>query len=120
MPNFPALYVLNNALEFLLSIGVDRIAAHNEALANKLINGLLAAGVEPLTSTEPQSRASIVSFETAQPERIAAELAQRGVHVWGRDGRLRISPHLYNDEHDIEAVLAHLVELRDTHGCLNA
>jgi selenocysteine lyase/cysteine desulfurase len=31
MPNFPALYVLNNALDFLLSIGVDRIAAHNEA-----------------------------------------------------------------------------------------
>ena len=120
MPNFPALYVLNNALEFLLSIGIDRIAAHNEALASKLINGLLAEGIKPLTSTEPRSRASIVSFETAQPERIAAELVQRGVHVWGRDGRLRISPHLYNDEHDIEAVLAHLVELRDTRPRLNA
>ena len=120
MPNFPALYVLNNALEFLLSIGIDRIAAHNEALASKLINGLLAEGIKPLTSKEPRSRASIVSFETAQPERIAAELAQRGVHVWGRDGRLRVSPHLYNGEHDIEAVLAHLVELRDTRRRLNA
>jgi cysteine desulfurase / selenocysteine lyase len=120
MPNFHALYVLNNALEFLLSIGVDRIAAHNEALAAKLMNGLLAAGIKPLTSTESQSRASIVSFETAEPERIAAELARRGVHVWGRDGRLRISPHLYNDEHDIEAVLAHLVELRGSRSRVNA
>jgi len=111
MPNFPALYVLNNALEFLLSTGVDRIAAHNEALASKLISGLLSAGIRPLTPAEPQARASIISFETTQPERIAAELARRRVHLWGRNGRLRISPHLYNDERDIEAVLVHLVEL---------
>jgi cysteine desulfurase/selenocysteine lyase len=111
MPNYPALYVLNNALGRLVSIGVDRIAAHNAALADKLISGLLSQGVEPLTSLDPAARASIVSIETAQPEQIVAELARRRVHVWGRDGRIRISFHLYNDDSDVDAILGILPAL---------
>jgi cysteine desulfurase / selenocysteine lyase len=115
MPNYPALYVLSNALALLSSIGVDRIAAHNSALTDKLVCGLLSAGVEPLTSREPSARASIVSIETAQPEWIAAELARRRVHVWGRDGRVRLSAHLYNDETDIDAILELLPEIARPH-----
>jgi selenocysteine lyase/cysteine desulfurase len=45
MPNFPAMFVLVNALEFLLSIGISDIAAHSGALASRLLAGLVEAGI---------------------------------------------------------------------------
>jgi selenocysteine lyase/cysteine desulfurase len=115
MPNYPALYVLNNALTLLTAVGLDKIAAHNAALIDKLMAGLLVAGIEPLTSQQPSARGAIVSIETDQPERIVDELAQRRVHVWGRDGRVRLSAHLYNDDSDIESALEILPDLVRPH-----
>jgi len=110
MPNFPGIFVLANALEFLLSIGLNQIAEHNIALATRLLAGLIEAGVDPLTPLDPQARAAIVSFESSHAEEIALTLARRGVHVWGRDGRVRMSPHLYNTESDIDALLGALAD----------
>ena len=111
MPNFPGMFVLANALEFLLSIGISDIAGHNGALASRLLAALVEAGIEPLTPVDPEDRAGIVSFETPRAEEITSALSKRGIHVWGRDGRVRISPHLYNTDADIDALLAHLPAL---------
>jgi selenocysteine lyase/cysteine desulfurase len=115
MPNYPALYVLTNALAHLAALGIERIAAHNTALIDRLMSGLLAAGVEPLTPANPSARGAIVSIETNQPEQIVAELARRGVHVWGRDGRVRLSAHLYNDETDVDRTLEILPGIARAH-----
>ena len=36
------------------------------------------------------------------PERLIERLAAENVHVAPRVGRMRISPHVYNDEQDVE------------------
>jgi selenocysteine lyase/cysteine desulfurase len=52
-----------------------------------------------------------ISFETPRAEEITSALSKRGIQVWGRDGRVRVSPHLYNTDADIDALLAHLPAL---------
>ena len=42
------------------------------------------------------------------PARLIEDLAAEGVHVAPRLGRMRISPHVYNDEADIERFVAAL------------
>ncbi|MBF6170857.1 aminotransferase class V-fold PLP-dependent enzyme [Nocardia blacklockiae] len=42
-PNLPGLLALGAALEFLDSVGLDAVAAHNRALTTRLIEGLRAA-----------------------------------------------------------------------------
>jgi selenocysteine lyase/cysteine desulfurase len=101
MPNYPALFVLENSLSFLGSIGPERVAAHASRLVAEAMAGLDQLGIEPLTTRDPLARAGIVSFETPLAIEAAARLAESKVHVWGKDGRLRMSPYIYNGEDDV-------------------
>lgn len=108
MPNYPGLFVLENALSFLLSVGVERISEHVAGVVMAVMKGLDDMGVQPLTTRDSAARGAIVSFETRHAERVVTELEREGIRVWGRDGRVRISPHLYNGEDDVVALFDRL------------
>jgi selenocysteine lyase/cysteine desulfurase len=80
------------ALELLGAIGVERIHAHDVALADAFRARL---GLEPAGT-------AIVSV--AVPDGAAEALAARGVSAAVRAGGLRVSFHLHNDEADVDAV----------------
>lgn len=84
------------ALELVEELGVAAIGAHDVGLAAAL---RAAAGV-------PENGSAIVSLplDAAACERLRAA----GVRFSVRDGRARISFHLYNDEDDVGRVLAAL------------
>ena len=81
------------ALELLLEIRIDRIHAHDVALANAFRDGM---GLTP-------SDSAIVSVEA--PADVGARLADAGMSAAVRAGRLRLSFHLYNSPADVEAAL---------------
>jgi selenocysteine lyase/cysteine desulfurase len=81
------------ALDLLLEVGIDRIHAHDLALADAFRDGLgLPAGDSAIVS---------VPCPPDVPERLAAA----GIRAAVRAGRLRLSFHLYNSDADVEAVL---------------
>jgi selenocysteine lyase/cysteine desulfurase len=43
-----------------------------------------------------------LGFPNGMPPQLVARLAAEGVYVAPRLGRLRISPHVYNDEADVD------------------
>jgi selenocysteine lyase/cysteine desulfurase len=45
-------------------------------------------------------------FPAGMPERLIEQLAAEHVYVAPRIGRMRISPHVYNDEHDVDRFVA--------------
>jgi len=99
---------LTRAMEYLNEIGIDKIFAHNQVLADALIDGLESRGV---TVTSPQNIEERCAIVTAQfPGRGPAEVTQRfkeaGVMVACRQDVVRFSPHLYNGIDDIEVALA--------------
>ncbi len=81
------------ALDLLLEVGIDRIHAHDVALANAFLDGL---GLAPGNS-------AIVSV--AAPDDVQQRLATAGVAAAVRAGRLRLSFHLYNSDADVDAAL---------------
>ncbi|HEY2042430.1 MAG TPA: aminotransferase class V-fold PLP-dependent enzyme [Jatrophihabitans sp.] len=111
MPNYLGMHVLENALTFLLDVGIANIAEHNALLVERLMAGLLGLGVEPLTPRDPAHRGAIVSFPTSLESQITAQLARDSIGVWGRDGRVRMAPHLYNTAEEIDVFLQHLQAL---------
>jgi selenocysteine lyase/cysteine desulfurase len=68
-------------------------------------------GFELLTPSGAGCASGIVAFAHPHAEAIGAALEQAGVIVWAGDGRLRASVHVYNDEEDIESLLAALRSL---------
>ena len=51
---------------------------------------------------KPKHRSSIFTFTCPDPACLAAELARRDIIVAVREGSLRVSVHLFNNEHDID------------------
>ncbi len=108
MPNFPAMYALKNGVEYLLSIGVERIDLELRPLVSELREGLQNLGASLLTPCDSKYASGIVAFASADPETIGASLQRAGVVVWVGDGRVRASVHVYNDRADVQRCLEEL------------
>jgi selenocysteine lyase/cysteine desulfurase len=105
MPAFPSLYALDAGLETLGRHDAREVAHHARELCGRLRDGLVGLGFEPLTPPAADARAGIVAVADADCAEHVAALRDRGVIAWGRDGRLRVSAHLYNDDADVDRFL---------------
>lgn len=112
MPNFPSLYVMRESLRFLMQAGIERIDEHLKPLIKKLRDGFVSLGLDVLTPSDEAYASGIVSFSHDAPEDVGRALREKGIIVWAGDGRLRASLHLYNDENDVNTLLAGLKEVR--------
>lgn len=92
-------------MEFLHGLGVPAIADRLAALTARLAAGLEGAGVVMRPATLRAPNLLCLDFPGGMPERLVARLAAERVYVAPRLGRMRISPHVYNDEADVDRFL---------------
>ena len=104
--NFALLPVAGAAIGQLLDWGVSDIAATLAAMTARLAERLAQHGIEATPDRAPHFLS--VRFPGGPPERIEGRLAAADVHVSLRGERMRITPHLYNDEDDAERLVAAL------------
>ncbi|MGH9446467.1 MAG: aminotransferase class V-fold PLP-dependent enzyme, partial [Terriglobia bacterium] len=106
-PNFAGIYGFGAALEFLAEIGMEAISERVLELTARLRRGLLQMGYPVYGPTAPEACSGIVTFPPR--ERGVNELMQRfhdhNVMISARSGMLRVSPHFYNTETEIDRVL---------------
>lgn len=108
MPNYPALYAIRAALDYVGTIGVAAIAAHAAPLVAHCHAGLRSLGVELLSPSDPAELAGILAFRHPRAADIHRLLHERGIHVMHHAGRLRVALHGYNTGADVETFLAAL------------
>ena len=104
--NFALLPVAGAAIGQLLAWGVANIAETLGATTAAIEERLAPAGISASPGRAPHFLS--VRFPGGPPEGIEARLAAADVHVSLRGERMRITPHLYNDEEDVERLIAHL------------
>jgi selenocysteine lyase/cysteine desulfurase len=106
--NFALLPVAGAAIEQLLDWGVANVAETLGAVTASIAEGAAEKGIGSLPAYARAPHYLSVRFEGGLPEGIEERLAGADVHVSVRGDRLRITPHLYNNEADVERLLAHL------------
>ena len=102
-PSLLGLFVLHSALAARAAFAEKDVLPWVEGLATALIEGLRSRGRAVITPSSPDERAGNVCFLAHDAIQIATKMVERGVQVWGGDGRVRVSAHLYNDPEDIDA-----------------
>ncbi len=102
-PNTCGIFGLNAALDLIHEIGLDVIEARVLELAAAVREGAAARGVRAQC---PGANSGIVSLAVEDPEVFAQALESRGVIAAARGGALRVAVHHFNDESDIERLLA--------------
>ena len=98
---------LRAAMQFLVEVGVDRIAGAVQGLSDRLACGVQAKGYELMEQRTPETGAGIVSFRKAGWEAadIVRKLRAAGIVVAPRVGWVRASPHFYISPEDIDRTL---------------
>lgn len=113
-PNWLDVFILDSAIDYLLQVGIDRISAHALALGGDLRAGLLELGLPVTTPARCEERAGNICFMHPAAEKLARTAAEQGIIVWGSEGRVRSSVHLYVTPDDIATYLSALPDLLKT------
>jgi len=110
-PSYVGIFVLENALRYVLDAGIDRISDHDLRLAGELNRALRRLALDVATPPEPQHRAANTCFWHLEPAAVAQSLAEQGIWVSGGDGRVRIGTHLWCSDEDVSATVEALRRL---------
>jgi selenocysteine lyase/cysteine desulfurase len=97
---------LGAAVDLLLEVGPREIEARVLGLVERLARGLEARGVE-VTSPRGPAASNLLGFRLAgePPGRTRERLAEGRIHVGETPAGVRVSPHFYNEEGEIDALL---------------
>jgi selenocysteine lyase/cysteine desulfurase len=93
-------------MEMMADWGPQAVAARLGALTARLEDGLAAAARNGAVAF-PQAKFRTphifsLGFRGGVPDGLAQKLAAQKIYVAPRLGRLRVSPHVYNEEADID------------------
>src|SRR5262249_37728942 len=103
---------LASSLELLMEFGQQAIGERLVGITGFACERLQAAGATIASPRQGNHRSGILSFEI--PGRNSLELKQRaisrGVVLSARGGKLRIAPHAYTSQDDIERLVAAVTE----------
>jgi len=107
--NLAGICALNATLKLILEVGIDAISQHVLRLTDRLVRGLHERGMAVLSPRAEAERSGIVTFRYTEGQHDYTEevvrLREKGIIVSARGGGIRVSPHLYNTEEEIDTLL---------------
>jgi kynureninase len=105
-PSIPALYSALPGLKLIEEVGIAEIAAESRRRTTSMIEFALAAGWKVNTPLEIAKRGGSVMIGVNDGPAIVERLADRRVFVDSRPGAgLRISPHFFNTDEEVEEAM---------------
>jgi selenocysteine lyase/cysteine desulfurase len=98
---------LGASLELLLEIGIPKIQERVIELTDYLCERAKKIGLEVYSSRRPEDKSGIVSIVVpdADPIQLVHRFKKEGVVINQRAGRLRVSPHFYNNYEEIDRLI---------------
>jgi len=107
--NLAGIFGLEAALDLLAEVGRDTIRARVLRLCDELAAGLRQRDLRVTSPLSPEERAGLLFFEPpGKAEALFHALPAKGVMLSLRNGRLRLSPHFYNNQADVAGFFAAL------------
>ena len=107
-PHFPNVIALLAAVKYISKISILRIEERIRYITQYLIDRLAELKIQILSPLKNIHRSAIIVFKSRSPEHLTAYLGKRRIIVSARGGGIRISPHFYNDEGDIDRLIVAL------------
>lgn len=107
--NFPGFAGMKESIAMLQEVGIKTVQTRIISLVDRMVDGLKRnTSVTVNSCLEGAFRSGIVNFACRDPDSVAKRLLQRGIVISVRGGGLRISPHFYNTEGEIDKLVSEL------------
>jgi kynureninase len=117
-PAIPALYAAQSGYEVINKIGVEKIRAKSLRQTQRLVELAVEAGFRVTSPANPAQRGGTITVWDDAAAAITKELVRREFIVDYRPGAgVRISPHFYTKDEELELVIAEMKKIRDSNAC---
>jgi selenocysteine lyase/cysteine desulfurase len=105
--NMGGIMALGASLRLLLDLGIPAIAGRVLELTDYLCTRVEEAGFEVFSSRRPLDKSGIVSIlpRSFDPRQAVKRCREQGIVINQRLGRLRVCPHCYNTEEEIDRLV---------------
>ena len=114
-PAIPALYAARSGYEIINQIGVTAIREKSVRQTQLLISLAEEAGFRVTSPKDPARRGGTITVWDDHAAAITKELVRREFIVDYRPGAgVRISPHFYTKDEELELIIAEMKKIRDT------
>lgn len=114
-PAIPTMYAAESGYDLINEIGVERIRAKSIRQTSRLIELADAQGWRVNAPRKAEQRGGSVIFDVPHAGEVVRELSARDVLVDFRPGAgIRIGPHFFNSDEEVEAVVAEIKSILET------
>jgi kynureninase len=111
-PPAPVVFLAQGGLDVIAEVGVERIRARQGELTDRVIAGADDMGLQVRTPRDRAARGGVVNIGVGpRAGEICHALLGRGVCTDFRGDGLRVSPHFFNLEDDVDRLFAELGSL---------
>jgi selenocysteine lyase/cysteine desulfurase len=104
-PSVQPYVTARNSIDVLHGIGIETVRAHNLALTRRIIDAVDENALVSPAATHQRGGTVVLNFPDRQQEALCTRLRQARVSFDARPTGIRLSPHIYNDDDEITAVL---------------
>jgi selenocysteine lyase/cysteine desulfurase len=108
--HFISLEMASIGMEMLAEWGASEVAQRLKMLTERIAAALTDTGVRLPDGRFRAPHILSLGFAQGMPASLVESLASDGIYVAPRLGRLRISPHVYNDEEDADRIVTALAQ----------
>ncbi|MDZ4769852.1 MAG: aminotransferase class V-fold PLP-dependent enzyme [Chloroflexota bacterium] len=111
-PSIAALYAVQPGVDLIAQVGIEAIRANSIRQTALLIQLADAAGYQVVSPRDAESRAGTVTISMDNVYAISRALLAREIVIDYREGAgIRIAPHFYNTDEEVQRVMAAIGEI---------
>jgi len=104
-PAITPLYPAAAGLELLLEVGIENIYPYVSDIHNKIREGIEELGGVVVTPKDANNHGAMLAIASNDEYAHVAALEGEKVITSNRDGNIRISPHFYNNDEDVNRII---------------
>lgn len=107
-PNVSAIYACMAGIEYLMSVGLDVVYQQVAHLTSLIAVEARHRGWQLVTPDAADRHGAMMALACTDAPLLVTRLAKEGIVVSERDNNLRVSPHFYNNDADIQTLFSAL------------
>lgn len=111
-PPVPNIYAALAGVKLVQQVGLENIEAHLRELTSEIKAEAMRRGFNLVTPVDPAKHGALITLRSHKVDLLVKCLAEEGVITSSRDNNLRISPHFYNNQADIDCLMSCLTKYK--------